>query len=185
MPSIKYAPQWRTLRAITSGLAADTLLTDYKPADLTAAVLAKTASIAPATAVALRAFGLGDNNDTVDAVLTGFMDPNSKFTSSLGHRLWRGQLILGNKEVTVAPLADGKWGAAAAWREVDTWDQAAVGGYNPAGATRLEVADQEAVLLLPTLGYSLLLLEVAALTGTTGFGVLWRPAAVASIVRTF
>jgi hypothetical protein len=183
--------QWQTARA--GVVAVDTPLTNYKPADLTAAVRAKMFSIHPATAILLRAFGIGSNNDSGSFILSGWMKPDKPRIGGVqscgpGHRLFRGAFILGNKSLGGGlPSEDKKW-LAGTYLEVDTFDPALGSGYNPVGATRLEQADQESVLLVPTLGYTDILIEVPSLTlvgSVTNIGFLWRPATVGGVIKTF
>lgn len=181
MRTIQGLKQWQTARVVT---AEDTLLTDYKPTDLTATVIAKMISVHPATSIALRAWGKGSSNDVTDLIISGWMDPNSEKGPGPGHRLWRGKLQLGSKTFTDVPLDDGKWGASAAWRESDQFDFVFAGKYDMVGATVLDsthapdvVANQETILLLPVLGYSHLLLEIRNLDSAnemTEVGILWR-----------
>lgn len=179
--------QWQTARIVA---AEDTLLTNYLASEFaTLKAAGKIVGIHPATAVVLRAFAKDTNNDTATVVISGWMTDNKDKGTGPGHRLWRGQLLAGNHTASHIPLGDGKWGAAATWFEVDTWNEAGASGYNPAGATRLEVADQEAVILLPTLGYTHLAIEVTDILGggteITEIGFLWRPARVGEVMKTF
>lgn len=175
--------QWQTWRIVASD---DTLLTDYKPADLTAAVKAKTIGVYPATAIIVRAFGKDTDNDSATVVISGWMDVGLKKGGGPGQRLWRGQLLCGSKSFSHAPLNDGKWGAAATWFDVDTWNEGATSGYDLAGASRLEIANQECALILPTLGYTHLLVEVTDLDGAnemTEIGFVWRPVRIGEVIR--
>jgi hypothetical protein len=92
-------------------------------------------------------------------------------------------------------VADGKWGAAATWFEADTWDSStAATDYDMVQSTRLDatvatilpdqIINQEAVLLLPTLGYTNLLIEIL-LTATAEFGVIYRPIAYEKVFTSF
>jgi len=186
--------QWQTARA--GVIVADTPLTYYNTAEMTAAVRAKMFSIHPATAILLRGFGIGPtaSDDAASIIISGWMKPDKPRIGGLsscgpGHRLWKGYTILGSKTLNGSlPSEDKKW-LAGTYKEVDTFDPAAGSGYNPVGATRLEVTNQEAVLLLPTLGYTDILIEVASLfVGTalmTNIGFLWRPATVGGVIKTF
>lgn len=173
--------QWQTARVVAEE---DELLTDYKPADLTAAVLAKGIRVKPATAIMVRAIGKDTDGDTAVLHVTGFMDP-SKLNCGPGQRLWIGTITLGARSIaTFIPLNDGKWGAAATWFEADTWASTT----DSAGATEIVTTDQESCLLLPTLGYDFLLFEVRDIGGVgemTEIGFIWRPIAYERVIRTF
>ncbi len=188
--SIQGYRQWQTARVITTE---DTLLTDYKPADVTAAVFAKMISVHPATAIMLRVLGKDTDNDSAELVISGWMAKEEPKGVGPGHRLWRGKIQLGSKSWAGVPLDDGMWGASATWFEVDIWDdttsaadydmvEATVLGFDAVApsSTRLSdpIANQESCLLLPTLGYSHLLLEIRDIGGAgemTEIGLLWRP----------
>jgi hypothetical protein len=178
--------QWRTWRTQTTA-PADTLLTKYQPSDVTAALKLKMIPLEVGVSiVALRAFGRSAAAQICDVVISGWMDlrtPSQGMDTSLpnvgcGHRLFRGRLTLGTKTIDAGqvPTDDRKWGATAAWLEAIGWDATLGGGYNPVGAEVVSVANQEAVLLLPTLGYKSLLIEFdATATTMTALGALWRP----------
>ena len=181
--------QWQTWRLVSTD---DTFLTDYKAADVTDAVKKKMIGIYPATAIIIRAFGKDTNADDATVVISAWMDISKPKGGGPGHRLWRGSLICGSKSYSHAPLGDGKWGSADTWFDVDTFNVAAAGGYDMAGATRLDsvfvggTADQESVLLLPTLGYTHLLIEVIDLGGAaemTEIGFIWRPIRIGEVIR--
>lgn len=187
--------QWQTWRH-QSAISADTLLTKYEPQDVTSAVIAKMMDFGKNTAIALRAFGRDAATKYVDIVISGWMGmaaptPGAAQTPHMGcgHRLWRGRLTLGTKALTSGQVpamsaeSGKKWDSASAWLEVAAWDHTLGGGYDPVGATHVEVANQEAVLILPTLGYRTGLLEIVAGGTMTGFGVLARPVS-ATIVST-
>jgi len=182
MGSIQGLKQWQTARApITTE---DTFLTDYKPADFTAAVQAKSISVHPATAVFLRVFGRDANEDSVELIISGWMDPNSEKGPGPGHRLWRGLVELGSKSWTGVPLGDGKWDSKT-WQEADTYDFEASLNYDMCGCSALDsvnasgdpVTNKEAGLIIPTLGYTHLLLEIGDMNDTGEMvecGILWR-----------
>lgn len=190
---------WRTLRPPVSSAAADTPLTDYKPSDVTNAVFDKMASVHPATAILIRAFGQGSNDGTVLLRLSGWMHPrlNKQVAATInagpGQRLLQGTVILGNKPWTGTPIGDGKWDNGT-WREVDTWplpltavtDSAVNLGY-PIDAVRdADLADKETCLLLPTLGYTHILAEISGhAAGATTLGLLYRPIRYGEVNMTF
>lgn len=172
--------QWQHARYTTAG---DTLLTDYKPADFDATVQAKAISVHPHTAIALRCFATDANDDTLSGVvISGWMHPLSKGGCGPGHRLWIGNLILGGKTWTGQPISNapaGTW-PSAAYFEIDTWTSS----YNPAGAVALDSsvtsgANKESILILPTLGYTQILIEIpsASFAGAgeaNAAGFMWR-----------
>lgn len=187
--------QWQTWRYQTT-FAADTLLTKYEPQDVTSTVRAKMIDLGKNTAVALRAFARTGSAAIVDVVISGWMgtaspSPGAAQTGNVGcgHRLWRGRLTTGTKALTSGQvphnesLAGKKWDATAAWNEVAAWDHTLGSGYDPVGATHIEVANQEAVLILPTLGYRSLLMELInpGAGVVTAFGCLYRPVSASVI----
>lgn len=178
------ALQWQTWRIAATE---DTLLTDYKPADITTvAVKKKMIGVYPASAIIIKAFGKDTDGDSATVVISGWMDQGRAKGGGPGQRLWRGQLLCGSKSFSHIPLGDEHWGAAATWFDVDTWDEGAASGYDIAGASRLEVANQECALILPTLGYTHLLLEVRDLDSAnemTEIGFIWRPVRIGEVVR--
>lgn len=183
--------QWQTARAGIT--AVDTLLINYKPADVSAAVRGKMFSVHPATAILLRGFGVGSSNDSGSFIVSGWMKMDRPRVGGAqscgpGHRLFRGAFILGAKSLAGdLPSEDKKW-PAGTYLEIDTFDPALGSGYNPVGATRIEQADQESVLLIPTLGYTDILIEIPSLTlvgAPTKIGFLWRPATVGGVIKTF
>lgn len=179
--------QWQTAR-VSLAAAADTLLTDYKPSDITATIRdQKMISIHPATAVMLRAWGKAANNASAIVTISGWFSQPQSGSGQLfspGHKLWAGTLSLGARSMaSTIPIEDGKWGAAATWFEVDTWTATA----DPVGATSILTADHGGVLLLPTLGYSHLLFEFSDDAGTdmTALGIAWYPIRFQELVKTF
>lgn len=152
----------------------DTLLTDYKPSDISAAEKAKMISVHPATAVFLRFFGKDTANDTGKIYISGWMPPDAEKGPGPGHRLWSATLTLGAKTWSEAPLSDSKWDGGP-WFEVDTIVDIA----DAVGTTIYAVADQENGVIVPTLGYTHLLFHARDITGggteMTEIGILWRP----------
>lgn len=181
--------QWQTARIINA-TTEDTILTVYKPSDITATIRDnKMISVHPATAVMLRAWGKDTDNDTATVTISGwFPQPSSGATQlfSPGQKLWQGTLTLGSKSMTsTIPIEDGKWGTVSTWMEVDTWTATA----DPTGATSIATADHGAVLLLPTLGYHYLLFEFTDKDGTgtemSSLGIGWYPIRFQELVKTF
>lgn len=181
--------QWQTARVITSAATEDTLLTDYKPSDVTTLdASGKMISVHPATAVMLRAWGTNTDNDTCTLTVSGWFRQPSQGGSNLfspGQRLWKGTLTLGAKSMaSTIPIEDGKW-PSATWFEVDTWTATS----DPTGATSIATADHASVLLLPTLGYSHLMFEITDKDGTSTemstVGIAWYPIRFQELVKTF
>lgn len=169
--NLSQVTQWQTARVVT---AADTPLTDYRPAELTTAVKAKMFSVAPASGILLLPLAIGNDNHTNVIQLSGWMDPNKPHTSGPGIHLLTGCTITLGTSVwgtTDVPLADGKW-VTGVYRFADTFTITA----NACGAVEFDASasNRRAMLLIPTLGFTHLLLEVSTLNSTK-IGFLWRP----------
>lgn len=172
--------KWRTVRVVATD---DTFITDFKAANI---VEAKTIGI-NGSAVALWAWGKDTDNDDCTLRITGFMEPVENFTRGPGQVIWRGQLTLGSNNTDTAPVDDhGKWGSANDWFEVDSWDSSVTNGNNLASAIALsEATPQTSLLLLPTLGYTILMFEVTDLGGAgemTEIGFLSREISMDGVV---
>ncbi len=146
-------------------------MTGLKPGNR---VSAQSISVNVARAIALRLFGQDTNNDTATVNLVGWM-AGKKTLSGPGQVLWSGQVILGANTASIIPHSDGRWGAAATWFEVDTFDSS--GGHNLAAAA-IRAFDGSAIMLLPTLGYSHIQMTVTNVgdggTEITKLNGLWR-----------
>lgn len=178
---------WRTLRAPVS--SSDTPLTSYKYSEFaTAQDAGKVAGVWPATAVLIRFFGTDDANEAADVIISAWMSPDQPYRNGTkdtgpGHRLWRGLVTLGAKSIaSFVPIPDGNW-SSATWFEADTIDAETAGtDYDMVGDVRLDssmtdgIADQESCLILPTLGYTHLFMEVVLGTAAS-LGALYRPIA--------
>jgi hypothetical protein len=179
---LEHITQWQTMRIVT---AADTALTDYRPAEATAAVLAKMIDVAPATGILFQPLFLGNNNEGATLTFSGWMKSGrvgGHGGVGPGFRLLSSAFLAGNRVWGTAdvPHNDGKWGAAAVWRICDT---AGTPGIDTAGLVPLVDADTDGIFFLPTLGYSKILVEFTSLGASiTKVGVLWRPAAYGAIV---
>jgi hypothetical protein len=161
------APQnvlaWRTWRVVTTE---DTLLTTY---DASQFVSTSAIHPHPHTGVALRALGKASATNTATVSISGWMDGAT--ARGPGQSLWKGTLTLGSLAVTGTIIPDGKWSGS--WKEVTTW----VDTVNACDATVASGGDQ-AMLILPTLAYSSLMLEIGDLDGAgemTELGIMWRP----------
>ena len=155
------------------------VMTGLKPGNR---VSAQSIAVNAARAIALRMFGQDTNNDTATIDLVGWMGAK-KFTSGPGQVLWSGQVILGANTASIIPNADGRWGAAATWFEVDTFDSS--GGHNLAAAV-IRAFDGSAIILLPTLGYSHIQMTVTDIGGSspemTKLNGLWRPISEGDVI---
>lgn len=159
--------------------ATDTLLTNYEPGDLTAAVRSgKMISIHPATAIVMMAMGTNAANEQADFVISGWMDPN--LAPGPGFRLIDGHFILGSKSTGAAKEPIPGWGADT-WLHADIWAEVTT---SVANTTPLNTVNRESLLLLPTYGFTHLLLEFNVLT-TTQVSVAWRPAVMGEVLETF
>lgn len=163
--------QWQTARAPVT--AADTALTDYIPSELSAAVKLKMFSVYPATGIILRFFGKDAADEVSDVKLTGFMDFGTKNGPGPGQHLWNGTVTLGAFSWSGVPITDGKWGADATWLEADTITD----GLDMVGVTEVNSTDLMSMLVVPTLGYTQILIEFVATFNVAAIGALWRPVA--------
>lgn len=172
---VRGVTQWQTWRVVSSD---DTLLTDLRPANLPTDN--RRISVHPFTAIAIRAFGKDTDNDDFEVRISGWMDSSKKNGAGPGQRLWRGDFMLGSENfggASIQPLDDGKWGAAAIWFEVDTFNSAATSGYNAVDAVE-RLGGNTNMLIFPTLGYHFLVLEVdidgGDGTAGTELGIMWK-----------
>lgn len=162
---------WRTWRvaetedgtAVQAGLGPD----DYPSANVI--------SVHPYTQIALRAYGADTDNDDATVRITGWMDNITPTGPGPGQILFHSEIIIGATNFNERPVADGRWPSATAWFEVDDW---VTGVIENAAIAYLRTAGASTILLLPTLGYTNLWLEIinlGAATEMTKLGVLWRP----------
>lgn len=166
--------QWQTWRIVASD---DTPITVINPASYNAAARLKAIDVNPRfNAVVIKALGKDTNNDASSFKFTGFMDPDTdqkRTGAGPGAVLASGSMILGASTGSIIPLADGRWGSAATWFQVDTWTLTT----NAAGAVAKVLADNQSDLILPTWGYKQILLEVTDMDGVsemTEVGFMWR-----------
>lgn len=180
--SFEHVTQWQTMRVVLS-TALDTVLADKRPGDLTAAFLAKMTPVAPATAVLIQPLVLGDDLGTFALTIYGFMNPAKKGGSGPILELWRDIVTAGGRVwgTVDVPMNDGRWGAAAAWRICDWAGTAAFVSDFGSSHVRLK-ADQDGVLMLPTLGYTHLLAVITVMTNVTKVGLLWRPISLGNVI---
>lgn len=147
-------------------------------------------NVHPYSAIAIRMFSTDDENDTATVRLNGSMDDQRRTGTGPRHSLWKGQVILSGQQVTVTssgrPLGDGKW-AAGTYMEVDTYDSSS--GYNAANAVVIGSAaagSTSAMLIVPTLGYSILHMRITDMGGSgtemSNVGALYREIAMGGVV---
>lgn len=130
----------------------------------------KAYSVHPNTGVAIRAFGIGSASDANTIKITGWMS-NDKGGPGYGQELWEGTVTLGSDTSTELPNTGTPEWPAGTYREGGTWDS--TGHHNAANAIEIEGGGQ-GILLLPTLGYANLTVEVTTLN-STNMGLLIRP----------
>jgi hypothetical protein len=164
----------------------DTLLTEYVPADLSAAVRAKMINVKSTPMIGVRFFGLGAENAACEVLISGWMDRDKP---GMGQRLCNLTITLGAKVFTAdQQLASG--GSEEKWREADTIAIVANYGVGPNDVAPYIVGDSASLqnmIILPTFGYSQLLAEIRNLDGDgepTDMAIIWRPMPQNAIVFT-
>lgn len=176
--------RWQNARAPVA--SSDTPLTNYEQADLVTAVKNKMISVKPNSAIMLRAFGTDGDDEAADIIISGWMNPFTQTGANFGHRLVRMLVTLGSKGVAKPPsnlpdAAGGRWAlTGTTYLEADTYDPSAAGDYDMVNITRLDtsladgIANQEAAVIVPTLAYTHLLIEIVLGTAAS-MGLIWRP----------
>jgi len=177
MDNLSSITKWQTWRvvqaedgtAVQVGLGPD----DY-PSDTSEVI-----GVHPWTAIALRAFGTDTDNDDATVRITGWMDPATTAGNGPGQVLFHSEIIIGAISFNEKPLNDNKWHTETAWFEVDDWTTGLVAP-SPANAYArpATVAGGQSLLILPTMGYTHLWLEIVnlgAVTEMNDLGVMWRP----------
>jgi len=162
--------QWQTVRVVTAN---DALITEFVPADLTAARRAnQMIGVKPFYSILLRGFGQDANNEAAALRISGWMDPDKPNGSGPGQVLWSGDPALGNfsSGFTGPPITGPAW-PSGTYFEVDLWNPD--GGTSQIAPFSLDGTDKQSCVFLPTLGYSHLLFEVT-LTSMLTFGLIWR-----------
>lgn len=163
---VSHITRWTPWRDVSSS---ETPLTDYVPSDLSAAVKAKMLAVTPGSMIAIRAWGLGSDNDQAEIIISAWMDPEKD--AGPGQRLWRGDLILGAHEFSAAKaLYTGPVSTtltvARTWREVDTWDKTGgTGPFDAIGDVVQITGGGHCIALFPTFGYTHLLAEILDIGG--------------------
>ena len=171
--SISGFQRWQTGRIVTS---ADTYTTNLGP-DNFDNLTGKMIGIHPATAIALLFIGQDAADEVFGIQISGYCDPKNTGPGP-GVRLYKADCTLGASTFSDIPLDDKKWGASATWLFTDTIDT--TGGYNE-NSTQLigtNGADRETMLLVPTLGFTHILVEIGNTSGaaftTAKVGFMWR-----------
>jgi hypothetical protein len=183
IPSLR----WQNARAPLAVASNDTPLTNYEQADLVDAVQKKMIGVDPYSTIMVRVFGTDAANETGDIIVSGWMHPFTQTGANFGHRLARMLVTLGSKGVAKPPTnlpdgAGGKWAASGTtYLEADTYATGGGGDYDMVGVKILDsaltatgIANQEACVIIPTLGYSHLLFEIVSNTAAS-LGIIWRP----------
>jgi hypothetical protein len=151
-------------------------------------VVAQTIGVHPYTAVLVQMLGKDTENDSATVTIVGWMDPSTRAQYGPPTNLWKGQVLLGSQmDGSVSPpiIAPEKWGAGPWWR-TDTFDISGVaGGHNLANAAVLS-GGTEALLVVPTLGFTHLQMHIADVGGggteMTTVGAIYRPIAMGGVV---
>lgn len=180
-----YANRWQVARHTTT---ADTLLTVYEPSDFSATVKDKSFGCSGLSRVLLRAFGTDTENDTATVTISGWMGEGNSLDHGPGCVLWKGQVLLGaitwaSPDKTYDFGRKERFPSTTTWFEVDTWNSAVAGGGNLSLSTVL-TGNSHAMLLLNTLGYTRILVEVSDMDGANQINVisiLWRPASLEAV----
>ncbi len=145
---------WRLWRQWVGGAAEDTI-GSYGPDDKPTTGLI---GVGGCRAIALRIFGKDADNETGTITIIGWNN------NGPGQVLWQGQVILG-ATVFDEKVIPGTVVAAGNWFEVDTYDSS--GGSNACGAQVFDGGAQ-ALLMVPTLGYTDLDIRATDKDGSTG-----------------
>ena len=142
--------------------------------------------VLPYSAVGIRIFGKNSAADTAIMQIVGRMDVGTKVGSGPPQSLWKGQIKLTSSGTSGVPLNDNKWGSTATWFDVDVFDIAgASAGHNAANSVILS-GSGDALMILPTLGYSHLVMHFSDVGGggteMTEVGSLYREIAMGGVV---
>lgn len=164
---------WKLWKQLVGGAAEDTVGA-YGPDDKTAALKDDMIGVGGARGVAVRVFGKAADNKTATMTIVGWNK------NGPGQVLCSGQIILGSV-VFNEKILDNREIAAGNWYEVDTYDFS--GGSNACDAQVFSGGNQ-ALLLVPTLGYTDIDIRFTDKDGSTGteaatICAIWRPIDVA------
>jgi len=152
--------------------AVHTPITTFEPGDH---VPAQSISVTPYTAIQFMPLCLADDDEIIDIKVIGYMSPHVENGAGPGQPLFFGQLTAGDVVMTAAvPLTDGKW-AEGAWRFFDTIDVATTIWFDDVSisfrGSAASGGSGQGSILIPTLGYTELMLEVLDPAGASnGFG---------------
>lgn len=169
MPSNAYADKaWQPGRVVDAN---DTEITNYKPS---AFVFAKALPVFPYSLIRMRVFGT-TSGGTTQFKISGWME-NAQRGTGPGLVLWKGTTTLGTVNYGEVPLAGPKaLFSGTAWYEGATMTTIGGGEHNAGQGVVIGDGTLQAMLLLPTLGFSRLLVEI--LSGATGGakrGFIWH-----------
>ena len=150
--------------------AAHTAITTFEPGDK---VAAQSISVTPYTAIMFLPLCLADDDEVIDIKVIGYMAPHVETGAGPGQPLFFGQITASDVVMSSAqPLTDGKW-ASANWRFFDAIDLITTIWFDDVTIVeRGSVASGgsgQISFLIPTLGYTELMLEVLDPGGSGGF----------------
>lgn len=133
----------------------------------------------------MQGWGIGNDGDQITMHVIGWPEPiaDSSDSSGCGTPLYTAVLDLGTATILTVPESiSGKWGTnAQTFRNVDVYTDSV----NLAQA-EAKVAANYGLLLLPTLGFPYLELQLSTMAGTmTKFGFLYRPASFDHVFGVF
>ena len=162
--------QWRTSRVVTS---ADVSSNPFTPNAYDGSIAIPSH---PWSAVTLMGLGRDAALEIATVDVIGWMDSKTVSGNGPGIPLVKISFTLGTEAITAeAPISDGKWNAASTWLRAKT----AVLSDNLCNAATLTTGggvDGDILVVVPTVGFTHLWLEIGVTTFTTAeFGVLWRP----------
>jgi len=175
MPTgIQGVMNWQTW--ITEISAAHTAITTFEPGDL---VAAQSISVTPWTAIVFLPLVVGDAvaADAVDVKIIGYMASHVENGAGPGQALFFSTLKVPAASPTsmssAIPLTDGPW-VSRNWTFFEDADFTSK--YNAVSSVEIGGSvSKQLSILLPTVGYTTLMMEVTNLTGTNPvFGCMWR-----------
>lgn len=174
MLGIQGVTNWQTWRTEVS--AADTGITTFEPGDLSGA---KSISVATYTAIMLVPLVVGDAvaSDTVDVKIIGYMASHVEQGAGPGQALWFATLkVPAASPVSMSsaiPITDGPW-KSRNWTFFEDADF--TGKYDEVSSVEIGgTVSKQLSILLPTVGYTTLMMEITNLTGTNPvFGCMYR-----------
>lgn len=176
---------WQTWQGPFS--ASHTAVTEFEPGDL---VAAQSVSVTPYTAIMFMPLCVDtDDNEFIDIKMIGYMASHTESGAGPGQPLFFGRLTAGDVVMSsdARPLSDGKW-KEGVWRFFDTLDVTTTVWFNDNAVdfrgSAASGGSGQGSLLIPTLGYTTLMLEVLDPGGSDGltadggsmdqFQAMWR-----------